>query len=67
MAKPLFSATEFIDMVQYLNRQRDVTVTKDLKGNQDISSIHPYSDSVLQTEIHKRDVQEYVSVLEGDV
>lgn len=67
MAKQLFSATEFIDMVQYLNRQRDVTVTKDLKGNQDISSIHPYSDSVLQTEIHKRDVQEYVSVLEGDV
>lgn len=67
MAKQLFSATEFIDMVQYLNRQRDVTVTKDLKGNEDISSIHPYSDSVLQTEIHKRDVQEYVSVLEGDV
>jgi transposase len=64
--KHLFSATEFVDMVQYLNQQRDVTVTEDIK-NQDINLIHPYSDSVLQTDIHKRDVQEYVSVLEGDV
>ena len=67
MDKHLFSATEFVDMVQYLNRQRHVTVTEELKGIQDSNLIHPSSDSVLQTEIHKRDVQEYVSVLEGDV
>jgi len=67
MDKQLFSATEFIDMVQYLNRKRDVTVTKNFKKNEVIKPIHPWSDSILQTEIHKRDVQEYVSMLEGDV
>src|SRR5699024_11455091 len=62
MDKQLFSATEFIDMVQYLNRKRDVTVTKNFKKNEVIKPIHPWSDSILQTEIHKRDVQEYVSI-----
>jgi len=62
----MFSATEFIDMVQYLNRQRGVTVTKEIKMNEAIEPIHSTSESVLHTEIHKRDVQEYVSMLEGD-
>ena len=67
MRRQLFSATEFIDMVQYLNRQREGTVTKESQKIQDIKPIHPWSDSVLQTEIHKRDLEEYVSVLEGDL
>lgn len=52
MRRQLFSATEFIDMVQYLNRQREGTVTKESQKIQDIKPIHPWSDSVLQTEIH---------------
>ena len=67
LERQLFSATEFIDVVQYLNRQRDDTVTKSLVDNKSIKSIHPWNDSVLQTEIHKRDVSEYLSVLEGDL
>src|SRR5690625_4053878 len=66
MNKKMFSVTEFIDMVQYLNRQRGVTVTKEIKMNEAIEPIHSTSESVLHTEIHKRDVQEYVSMLEGD-
>ena len=65
--RQLFSATEFIDMVQYLNRQGEVTVTEKLKKNNDIKPIRPWNESVLQTDIYKRDIKEYVSVLEGDL
>ena len=67
LRRQLFSATEFVDMVRYLDRQRDGTVTEKLKGNQNIKPIHPWNESILQTDTHKRDVQEYVSVLEGDL
>jgi len=63
----LFSATEFIDMVQYLNRQREVTVTKDINGKVDqIKPIYPWAESILQTDTYKRDIKEYVAVLEGE-
>lgn len=65
--RQLFSATEFSDVVQYLNRQRDDTAVKNLVDYGGIKSIHPWNDSVVQTEVHKRDVSEYLSVLEGDL
>ena len=65
LERHLFSATEFIDMVQYLNRQRDDTdTTEQLKHK--IKPIHPWSDSTLQIETHKRDLSNYLLVLEGD-
>lgn len=52
-------------MVQYLNRQRDDTdTTEQLKHK--IKPIHPWSDSTLQIETHKRDLSNYLLVLEGD-
>lgn len=65
--RQLFSATEFSDVVQYLNRQRDDTAVKNLVDYGGIKSIHPWNDSVVQTEVHKRNVSEYLSVLEGDL
>jgi len=62
----LFSATDFIDMIQYLDRQRYVPAVN-TRVRPDIKPIHPSSESILQTETFKRDVQEYLSVLEGDL
>lgn len=46
LERHLFSATEFIDMVQYLNRQRDDTdTTEQLKHK--IKPIHPWSEILL--------------------
>ncbi|MBP2080191.1 IS21 family transposase [Oceanobacillus polygoni] len=65
--RQLISATDFIDMVQYLNRQRPVTDTDDTLNSANIKPIHPWSESILQTETHKRDINEYLSVLEGEM
>lgn len=64
--RSLYSATEFIDVIQYLNRQRQsYSDSNDIK-NKDINLIHPWSDSALQTTIQKRDIQEYLDVMESD-
>ena len=65
--RELFSATEFIDMVQYLNRQRQVTVTHELEKKNQIKPIFPRNESILQTDTYKRDINEYISVLEGEL
>ncbi|MFA8440091.1 IS21 family transposase [Pueribacillus sp. YX66] len=62
-----YSATEFIDIVQYLNRQRQSNSYSNVAENDEIKPIHPWSESALQTNIQKRDVQEYLAVMEGDV
>jgi len=54
-------------MIQYLDRQQYVPDTGKARVSPDIKPIHPSSESILQTETFKRDVQEYVSVLEGDI
>lgn len=63
--KQFLSATEFSDVIQHLSRQRDITVTKELNNKQDIKPIYPWSDSILQTGVHKRDIEEYIAMLEG--
>lgn len=62
-----YSATEFIDIVQYLNRQRQSNSYSNVAENDEIKPIHPWSESALQTNIQKRDIQEYLAVMEGDV
>lgn len=67
MKRQLFSATDFIDMVQYLNRQRLESVTDKKHRNNDIKPIKYWNESIVQTKAQTRDIKEYVSVLEGDV
>ncbi|UJL45801.1 IS21 family transposase [Virgibacillus sp. NKC19-16] len=68
MKKQLFSATDFSDVIHYLERQRGVTVTEEKiypRGNAP-RPLHPLGDSIVQTNTQIRDINEYVSVLEGD-
>ena len=67
MKRQLFSATDFIDMVQYLNRQRLESVTDKKHRNNDIKPIKYWNESIVQTKAQTREIKEYVSVLEGDV
>jgi len=59
----LYSATAFIDVIQHLSRDREATVPNKIEIPK---QIRPLSETVLQTNVFKRDVQEYVTVLEGD-
>lgn len=63
--KRLFCATDFVDMVQYMNRQRQVYVTKPNENDVTIKSLYVQNESFIQTTTQKRDVNEYLSVLEG--
>lgn len=60
----LYSGTEFIDVIQYLNRQR--YVNSHVNHQHDIKPIHPSSESSFQINIQKRGIEEYVAVMEGD-
>lgn len=62
----LFCATDFIDMVQYLNRQ-NVSSVNNKKRQIDLKHFNYLSESVSQTKAQTRDIQEYVSVLEGEI
>ncbi|MDY0406602.1 IS21 family transposase [Virgibacillus sp. 179-BFC.A HS] len=68
MVKQLFSATDFSDVIQYLERQQGVTVTEEAMYSQENvpTSLHPLGDSIVQTNTQTRDINEYVSVLEGN-
>src|SRR5699024_5103893 len=59
----LYSGTEFIDVIQYLNRQR--YVNSHVNHQHDIKPIHTSSESSLQMNIQKRGIEEYVAVMEG--
>lgn len=64
--RDFYSATEFIDIIEYLKRQRQSNSHNKKIKNKDIQPIYPWSESALQTNIQKRDIQEYLSVMEGD-
>lgn len=63
----LFCATDFIDMVQYLNRQNVSSVNNEKRQIDDLKQFNYLSESVSQTKAQTRDIQEYVSVLEGEI
>jgi len=65
LRQQLFSATDFIDMVQYMNRQRLKSVTDKKYQASDIQPIQYWNESIVQTKAQTRDIKEYVSVLEG--
>src|SRR5699024_1458009 len=62
-----YSVTEFIDIVQYLIRQRISNSYSNVAENNEIKPLNRRSESALQTNIQKRDIQEYLAVMEGDV
>src|SRR5699024_790993 len=65
-SRQLFSATDFVDMVHHLNRQRLESVTDEKDRPSGLQPIQYWSESTVQTEAQTRDIKEYVSVLEGD-
>src|SRR5699024_8730149 len=60
----LYSATEFSDVVRHVDRQRDKTIPT--YSASDINPLHTSSTSHYPSSVYKRDIQEYVSVLEGE-
>ncbi|NSL53378.1 IS21 family transposase, partial [Bacillus sp. P2(2020)] len=65
MKKKLFCATDFIDMVRYIERQRQIHMTIPTEKEGSIHSVNIEHESLFQTTSQKRDVNEYLAVLEG--
>ncbi|UCZ54862.1 IS21 family transposase [Bacillus shivajii] len=61
----LFCATDFSDMVQYLDRQRPLNITLPQQTNR-IKPLYEESESLMSVKPATRDIKEYVSVLAGD-
>lgn len=60
----LFRATDFTDMVQYLERQRSIYMTKTVKQcNTAKKPVDYQSESILQISAEQRDINEYLAVL----
>lgn len=64
ISRQLSSATDFVDMIQYLNRQRLESVTHKRHRPSNMQPIQYWSESIVQTKAQTRDIKEYVSVLE---
>ncbi|WP_235356920.1 IS21 family transposase [Bacillus alveayuensis] len=65
MKKKLFCATDFIDMVRYIERQRQSYNTNQDKSGKPVKPLDGNDESFYQTMAQKRDVNEYLAVLEG--
>ena len=65
--KKLFCATDFVDMVQYLERQRQLRVTKRVEDrNITDKSLEIQNESIFYTTPQQRDIEEYLTLLEGE-
>ncbi|WP_413229435.1 Mu transposase domain-containing protein [Heyndrickxia sporothermodurans] len=64
--KRLFCATDFVDMIQYIKRQRPLNVTDVRNEEGKIKPFHGQNAFIIQTYAQKRDVNEYIAVLEGE-
>jgi len=64
--RDFYSATEFIDIIHYLNRQRQSNSYSNVSV-EEVKLLHPSSESTVHTNIHRRDVQDYIAVMEGDL
>lgn len=66
--KRLFSATDFVDMLQYITQQQvnNIPVNKRQHISDENEQIQYWSDTIKQTTTQAREMDEYVSVLEGD-
>ncbi|WNF35938.1 IS21 family transposase [Bacillaceae bacterium IKA-2] len=65
--RKLFCATDFIDMVQYLDRQRQMIVTPPTDNDETTKILHENNQSLVNTKPATRDINDYLSVLAGDV
>lgn len=64
--KKLFSATDFVDMVKYIERQRQVYITKsDKQCNVPIKPLDVQNESIYYISTPQRDIDEYLTVLEA--
>ena len=64
--KKLFSATDFVDMVRYIERQRQVYITKnDKQRNVPIKPLNVQHESIFYISTQQRDIDEYLTVLEA--
>ena len=64
--KKLFSATDFVDMVRYIERQRQVYITKnDKQRNIPIKPLNVQDESIFYISTQQRDIDEYLTVLEA--
>lgn len=63
--KKLFSASDFTDYIQHLDRQHSITLTGSTDNDNSVKSLHTVSQSLIETKAQTRDVYEYVAVLEG--
>ncbi|KIO68310.1 hypothetical protein B4065_1659 [Caldibacillus thermoamylovorans] len=67
LKKRLFSATDFVDMVKYIERKRHIYVTKNVKSRKvPIKPLDVQNESILLITAQQRDIDEYLTVLEGD-
>jgi transposase len=62
----LFCATDFSDMVRYLNRQRQVYSTVPTDNAEIIKTLHEMNQSLVTTKPATREIDDYVSVLAGE-
>jgi transposase len=62
----LFCATDFIDMVHYLNRQRQVNNTVPTDNARTIKELNDVSHSIVTTRPWIREMDGYVSILAGE-
>jgi transposase len=63
LQKKLFSANDFRDVVQFLNKQYGDDRLKPTEA--EIQPLHPINQSILKAKPEKRDMSEYVSILKG--
>lgn len=65
--RKLFSATDFVDIVKYIERQRQVYITKsDKQCNVPIKPLDVQNESIFYISTPQRDINEYLTVLEAD-
>jgi transposase len=65
--RKLFSATDFVDMVKYIEQQRQVYITKnDKQRNVPIKSLDVETESIFYITTPQRDLKEYLTVLEAE-
>lgn len=61
----LFCATDFIDMVHYLVRQRQVNNTVPTDNDRTIKSLNEVNEFIMTAKPETREIESYVSVLAG--
>ncbi|KIQ93602.1 Transposase [Anoxybacillus thermarum] len=65
MELQLYSASEFTDVIGHLKRQAPLNKNDENVQLRPVQALHEESHSVLRAQATKRDIQEYIHILEG--